>query len=334
MTEASAINFIKRTNRRVWRPLAVYSALVCSFAALLLPIAARATENGACVYPVGVETVMPGMTPPPHATMLFEFTAFYTANQIDNSAGQSAAPEFKVRVLANAFRLMHNWNVPILGGKLNSNIAVPEIYQQLHIAPGDFSKSGLSNVDIGVFQVGYAAGSLHWFYEGDLFLPGAPHVKTDILNIGQNNYGTGPVAGFTWLPHHGEGEVSSKFLYLVNFHDTATHYRGGNEFMWEYDSMKEVTPRMAVGINGYLYQQTTNDLLNGLPVTALNGAPVSVGYRGRDLTVGPEVRIHFGKHSALAVKYLRDTLVENKPRGNAFWFQLGVPLSLGAAPGR
>jgi hypothetical protein len=280
-----------------------------------------ATENGASVYPVGVETVKPGMTPPPNGTMLFEFTAFYSANQMNNSAGQSAAPEFKVRVFANAFKLLHNWDVPVLGGRLNSNIAVPTIYQQLHIAPGDFAKSGLTNIDIGVFQVGYNTGSLHWFYEGDVFLPGAAYNKTDILNIGQHNYATGPVAGFTYLPHRGAWEASSKLLYLVNFHDPNTHYRGGNEFVWEYDGMREISRRAAVGVNGYFYRQTTDDFQNGLRV--------GDGNRGRDLAVGPEVRIHFGHHSGLAVKYIRDTLVENKPQGNAFWFQLAVPLSLG-----
>jgi len=42
--------------------------------------------------------------------------------------------------------------------------------------------------------------------------------------------------------------------------------------------------------------------------------------------VGPQLRFPLGKHGGLAVKYYRDTLVQNKPRGNAFWFQLSVPI--------
>ena len=270
--------------------------------------------------------MMPGLTSPPKRTMFEEFTILYTANQMNNSSGVSSVPEFKLRVFANAIRILHNWNIPVLGGKLNSNIAIPTIYEQLHIAQGNFNKFGLSNVDIGVLQVGYNTGSMHWFYEGDVFLPGAPYVKTDIIDIGQHNYAAGPVSGLTWLPRHGEWEASSKLLYIVNYHDTASHYRSGNEFVWEYDAMKEVSKRMALGVNGYFFQQTTNDMQNGLTV--------GDGFRGRDLAVGPETRIHFGKHSVLAVKYIRDTLVENKPRGYVFWFQMGIPVSLGMSTGR
>jgi hypothetical protein len=74
-------------------------------------------------------------------------------------------------------------------------------------------------------------------------------------------------------------------------------------------------------VNGYLYKQTTDDQLNG---TAVAG-----GNRGRDLAIGPQFRFFIGPHSAFAFKYYRDTLVQNKPRGNAFWFQLGVPINFG-----
>jgi hypothetical protein len=61
----------------------------------------------------------------------------------------------------------------------------------------------------------------------------------------------------------------------------------------------------------------------------LNGTAVAGGNRGRDLAIGPQARVFFGEHSGFAFKYYRDTLVQNKPRGNAFWFQLGVPISFG-----
>ncbi len=304
---------MRKINRTPWLRLG------CLVAAMLLPLAAGATENGASVYPVGVETVMPGLVPPPHGTMLFEFSTFYSANQINNSQGQSAAPEFKLRVFANAFKLTHNWNVPVFGGLLNSNIAVPELYEQLHVLPGDFSKSGLGNVDFGIAQVGYAKGALHWFYEADLFAPGGSYTSGDVLNVGQHNFAFAPVAGFTYLPDHARTELSSKYLYIVNFRDGATGYRGGNEFTWEYDAMQQVSRRMALGVNGYFYQQTTDDFQNGVIV--------GDGNRGRDLAVGPELRIHLPGHAAMAFKYERDTLVENKPQGNAFWFQMGLPLS-------
>lgn len=68
-----------------------------------------ATENGASVYPVGVETVMPGMMPPPHATMFYEYTATVYANQTDGTNGSKLPiPDFKLRVFAVAVKFVHD----------------------------------------------------------------------------------------------------------------------------------------------------------------------------------------------------------------------------------
>ena len=295
--------------------------IVCLLAAAFSCAAAHATENGASVYPVGAETVLQGMMPPPRETGLFTFTAFYSANQTDNSAGQSAAPEFKVRVFANAPKIEHNWGIPVLGGMLASTIGIPVVYQQLHVEPGKYDKLGLGNVLLVPLGVTYNKGNWHWFYQGDFYLPGAPYDKTAVLNIGQHNFAAGPTGAFTYLASRASWEASSKADYIVNFKDGTTSYRSGNELTWEFTAMKAVTRKASIGFNGYLYKQTTND--------QLNGAPVAGGNRGRDLAIGPQARVFFGTHSAFAFKYYRDTLVENKPRGNAVWFQLGVPLNFG-----
>ncbi|MGB9408135.1 MAG: transporter [Terracidiphilus sp.] len=291
----------------------------CLLAGMLLSTGAHATENGASVYPVGAETVLQGMMPPPKATGLFTFSIVYSANEMDNSAGQSAAPEFKVRVFANAVKIEHNWGVPVFGGMLASTIGIPAVYQELHVAPGKYEKFGLGNVDLIPLGVAYNKGNWHWFYQGDFFLPGAPYDKSAVLNIGQHNFAAGPVGAFTYLSKKAAWEASSKVDYIVNFKDSATGYRGGNELTWEYTAIRAVSKKASIGLNGYLYKQTTDD--------QLNGAPVAGGNRGRDLAIGPQLRIFFGEHSAFAFKYYRDTLVENKSRGNAFWFQLGVPLN-------
>lgn len=293
----------------------------CLIAVMLLVPSANATENGASVYPVGAETVMPAMLPPPHGTAFDEFTVLCTANQFNNSAGQSAMPEFKLRFFASAIKFVHNWNVPVLGGKFNNDLVIPTIYEQVHIAPGKYTKNGLGNVILGVFLLSYEKKSWRWFYEGDVFFPGAPYVKSDVINTGQNNFAGSLSAGYTYLPHHAAWELSSKLQYIVNFHDVATHYRSGNELTFEYDAMKQISRKVALGVNGYIYKQTTDDMQNGLRF--------GDGNRGRDLAIGPEARFGLGAHGAFAFKYFHDTMVQNKPSGNAAWFELGIPLSLG-----
>ena len=299
--------------------------LSCVVAVTFLFSAATATEHGASVYPVGIETVFPGLTPAAGGTMLYGYTAYYTANELDGSNGKSLVPGFRLDVFGAAFKVVHNWNVHILGGMLNSNVAVPFLHEHVNLPTGKSSKFSLANVSLGVFEVGYNRGDWHWLYEADVFLPGGSYTKTDPLNVGQHNFGFAPVGALTYLPFHGKTELSSKFQYIVNFHNPATQYHSGNEFTWEYDAMQEVSKRLALGVNGFFYQQTTDD--------KQSGATVGDGFRGRDLGIGPELRVRLGPHSGLAIKYQRDTLVQNKPRGGAIWFQLGIPLSTGKSIG-
>jgi hypothetical protein len=175
------------------------------------------------------------------------------------------------------------------------------------------------NIGISPLGVAYARGHWHFYYEGDMFFPATGRSANDVMNIGQNNYAVDPVGAVTYLA--GREEISSKLQYLFNLKDSATNYTGGNEFTWEFDGMHAITRKVAVGVNGYWYQQTTNDIQNGV---VYNG-----GNRGRALSIGPEVRLNVIRHGAIAFKYLHDTLVENRPPTNAVWFQLGIPISIG-----
>jgi hypothetical protein len=111
-------------------------------------------------------------------------------------------------------------------------------------------------------------------------------------------------------------------MYILNGYDKDTHYHSGNEFLWEYNAAYEIFKKVAAGFNGDFYKQTTNDTLEG---TVFKG-----GFRGRDLALGLQLRFPLGEHGGFAVKYYRDTLTQNKPSGNAFWFQLSVPIGRSA----
>ena len=278
---------------------------------------ASATEKGASSYPVGVETVMPGLTPPPGITMFEEFDTTYQANKLVGPNGQSLVPGFDLSVYVVAPKLVHNWGIHVLGGSLVSAAAIPLLNENVTVPGAIGHKTGLGNAELGVAYVAYNSGSWHWWYGLDVLTPGLVYHKNDLVNIGQHYFSTVPVAAFTYMPHHGATEISSRLQYLVNYTNPDTYYRSGNEFTWEYAAMQNVTEKIAIGANGYYYQQVTDDLQNGVRF--------GDGNRGRDFAIGPQVRCHVG-HIALIAKYQRDTLVQNKAMGNAFWLELGVPL--------
>jgi hypothetical protein len=248
--------------------------------------------------------------------MFVEFTAFYQVNSLMNSNGKNEVPGFHISLEAAAVKLEHNWGVRLLGGTLVSEVAQPMDVESVTTPAGTFRKTGLSNPEIRPAELAYNKGAWHWWYAMDFVTPAYGYKKSNPLNIGQNNWAISPLGAVTWLPDHGRTEVSSRFMYIVNYTDAATNYRSGNEFIWEYAGMRNITKRIAIGVNGFCYKQTTNDLQNN--------AVAGDGNRGRDVAIGPEVRVGVG-HAVLVAKYQRDTLVENRPSGNMFWFQLGVP---------
>jgi len=278
---------------------------------------ANAAEGGASVYPMGVETVMQGALPGPHETIVGFFNDFYQANQLMGPDGKSAVPGFHLRVEGAAVKILHNWGLKVLGGTLVSTVGVPVLYEHLSAPFGAGGKTGLGNVDVEVASVAYHHGNWHWWYGADVFMPGASYQKGALLNVGQHYFAEGAQGAFTWLPSQGKEEFSSKFQYIFNNTDGATNYHSGNEFIWEYTGMRNVTKNLSIGAVGYFYKQTTDDLQNGVTF--------GDGNRGRDLSVGPQVRYHLG-HMLLVAKYYRDTLVQNRPCGNSFWLQVGIPL--------
>ena len=292
------------------------SFLLCLVLAVAAIPASNASDGGGSVYPAGVETVMPGRMPGAGGTMFLEFNEFYDANELSGSNGRALLPGFHLRVGVVAFKLVHNWGVRVLGGTLVNTAALPMVDVHLNASIGRQNKAGFANPDLET-AVAYHKGALNWWYGFEVYTPGFSYAKTDLVNVGQHNYATAPSGAFSYLPHRGKTEVSSKAQYIVNYANAATHFRSGHEFVWEYDAMQNVTRNLAIGGNGYFYQQTTNDVQNGL--TYLDGN------RGRNVAFGPEIRYHL-RGCALILKFEKDFLTQNRPVGNALWLQIGVPL--------
>lgn len=305
--------------------------LILLMAALAASAAARATENGGSVWPVGAESYATAAGVP-HAgqTMLYEYTCFYEANElVDGTGHDSGVPLFKLRVGAVAVKLSHNWGLKLLGGELGSWVAVPTVYEQLSIAGTKYTKDDLTNINLVPLTIFNHKGFAHWYYELQVESLGTGYQAGAPLNIGQHNMALTPAAAFTLTPHKGAQNIMSRFDYVINGPDHATHYHSGNEFFWQFDAQQEIPGHKAsIGIIGYFYKQITNDSLHGAEVSPLNadGTP-DVGYKGRAFDIGPQLTLPWGKHGALVFKWDHDFLVENKPRGNALWFQFGIPFS-------
>jgi hypothetical protein len=307
----------RRSNRTF-----IFRLATCTVFIILTSPWMMGTEGSGSVYPIGAETVLPGLTPAAGQTMFAEFSTTYQANGFLDGQGHGSVPGFKLSVYAFAPKITHNWGVHLLGGDLVSWVAFPFANAMMQTPAARYSTTGISNPVLGVADVAYNRGNWHWWYGLDVETPAPVFHKGGPINIGQHNFATAPSGAFTYLPNHGKTEFSSRLQYIVNYTDSATNYHSGNEFLWEYVAMQNVTRKLAIGANGYFYQQTTADRLLGVIYAE--------GNQGRDFAIGPEVHYQLGP-MVLIAKYFRDTLVENRPCGNAFWIEFAIPLSHGHA---
>lgn len=308
----------------------VFVVFLCLF---VITGVAMATEGGGSTWPVGAEsTHIAAAAPTTGKTQVFEYTCFYTSNQmIDGKGNNLNVPDFHVRVLAVAIKLEHNWGIKVLGGELDSYIAVPMVYQQLHVPAGKYTKDAITNVNITPLRIvnHKMGGKLHYDYEFQLITPATGYSSRDTLNIGQNNAAFGPAFSLSYLPNKGKQDLSFRTDYIVNRKDGDTGYHSGNEFFTHFVASQTIPhTRAGVGLIGYFYKQMTDDRDNGAAVVSTNAdGSKSLGYRGRQLDLGAQVTLPWGKHGGLVFNWEKDTLVQNKARGNAFWFKFGIPFS-------
>jgi hypothetical protein len=305
--------------------------LILIAALFTLASVASATENGASVWPVGSDTYSMAIAPQEAGqTMLYEYTCYMEANALVDAHGQMLPGKFKLNAEAVAVEIAHNWGLKVLGGKLVSQVAVPFIAnEQLETSTATYSNRNITNINIVPLSLVYHKGMAYWRYDFQAPSMAFGYEKGAPLNIGQHNLSFAPSTSITLVPHKGAQNISVRLDYLMNNPNPSTHYHGGNEFFTQFDAQQAIPfHQMSLGVTGFFYKQITNDTQNGATVVTTNAdGSTSLGYKGRAFDLGPQVKLPWGKRGAMLFKWEHDMLVQNKIRGNTYWFQFGIPFS-------
>jgi len=303
--------------------------------ALLLPAGnatlTYATEKGGTAWPLGAESYASASSAPKAGvTQFLEYTVYFNYGQMNDGKGQNSGAAFKGQAFAVAGKLKHNWGVKILGGEWGSYMSIPLVDKWATLGGTDYSKTDISNLNLCPIAIYNHKKNWHWYYEVQVETPGTGYQPGAMLNIGQHNVTLTPAAGITWTPQKGAWNLSSRFDYSINGPDHATDYHSGNEAFWQYGFQRKLSPkhRVSLGAWGFYYRQTTDDKKSGAVVVKTNAdGSTDYGYRGREFDIGPQLQVPFGKLGAICIKWGHGTVVENRPAGNSFWFQFGIPFS-------
>jgi hypothetical protein len=294
--------------------------------------------GGSGAYPNGAEDFMSGALPPP-GTYFLAYSNFYSANHFKDNQGNnySAGPlaDVDINVWANVFRLLHVTDIKILGGSYAFHAFVPLVNMDFKFGDpyGSLGKSrfGLGDIIVDPFILAWHSKYFHWVAGLDIFLPTGKYDKEDEpINLGNNIYTFEPIFAVSYL--NGPWDVSFKFMYDIstdnNNYAISPYEAGamgnpnvtgqtgtlspGQEFHFDYALGYSPVPEWTLGINGYFYQQTTDDQINGDRVSDMKGSV---------LAAGPAIKYNY-KNMSFIFKSLWETSVENRPAGSSTWLKL------------
>ena len=173
--------------------------------------------------------------------------------------------------------------------------------------------TGLADMSLSPVILGWHSPTYHQTVGLDTHLKTGSYDPAALVNTGRNYYQAAPFYALTWFPRK---DVNAKLRYAVNGRNKATNYHSGNEATLEFSAGWRASPKLALGLNGYLYRQTTDDKLNG-GIVAAN--------RGRVNALGPYVNYQVTPKFALLAKLQSEFDARNKPQGTRLWLQTRIP---------
>jgi hypothetical protein len=282
--------------------------------------AACATENGGQNYPFGVNTILPGIAPPPGESWWQNYSVYYSAGRFNDANGRSLIPGYELDVAAYAPRLFHSWDASIGPFGLASAVVVPFVYVGVKTPADRSTDFDVGNPTIQPLYLTYANPAKSFFAYGgvDFFVPTYSAVSRDYVSMD-------PIVAITWFPRKG---VDVNFIGLLEFalsENRSTGYRSGNLLVVDYSAHVKPFPshpQLSVGFNGYYLDQFSGDELNG----------VDIGFEGRAAAIGPELVYETGTAAGIAIKWQHEFHVRNRPQGEQLWFQFQVPLGPALSP--
>jgi hypothetical protein len=280
---------------------------------------AVATENGLTSYPIGVNTVLDGVLPPPGATQFYSYTQYYVTNQFSGNQGQGIVPGFRTSLVAEAPRVIHTWS-PLFGPfTISSGMVVPIFHLSTRVAGMSGTNTGIGDITISPLYIGYKnAESTVFSYLGlDITVPSGAYSASRVDNLGRNVFAFVPNFNLTVFPRR---EIEASLSVNVEF-DTkngSTNYQSGNVASLEYLLGYSITPQIQLGIQGYILSQFSDDRQSDVIV--------GDGFRGRAIGFGPQVRYNFSPTSAIVFKYQHEIAVRNRATGDRLWVELTFPI--------
>jgi hypothetical protein len=297
-----------------------------------------AAESGTGFYLLGSKTTMAGFVPPPGT--YFADTNYYYSGGTDIDF-LSHGVEFEGGVDASAYYQMPIalWvlDEPVLGGNLGFNAIVPIGWKSMESSgevtfPRRSAEVGFASDETAVgdpvigSMLGWHQGNWHTSVSTLLNIPVGQWEEGNPTNIGFNRWAFDATGAVTFLDPAAGVELSGAAGFTFNGENLDTGYQTGTEFHAEFAAMLVASHTFSIGVNGYWYDQITGDS---------GGPAVLGGFEGQVFGIGPAINWTILTASGVPIvtsfRYFREFEAVNRLEGDAFMFNITIPLSAGQA---
>jgi hypothetical protein len=314
--------------------------LLCFFIAAIAALPTGAGAGGGQAYPNGAEAFMPGAAPPPGLTMINYMYFGYSGKLVDDDGDDTDLLD-SANVWADLVRLIWISDFRMLGGNYGQHLFLGLLNKDLEfsVPVGPTGKTDYNHFTSPYLI--YSPFLMTWhLMEGklhiatslaDIYVPFDNEAENNLASAGRNFWTFEPVAAITYFPDK-YWEMSIKFMYDFNTREkdyvsgapVTVDRSPGQEFHFDFNFSYAIMENFRVGLNGYFYQQTTDDEfhgLNDLPGPLQDAFKNMEGERSRAMALGPGLFYQY-KNIMTTLRYQHEFMVRNKPELQNVWFKV------------
>lgn len=166
-------------------------------------------------------------------------------------------------------------------------------------------------------------GDLKSDFRLGIYAPTGDYEKGKLANVGKNYWTFEPMVTMSWISSKIGLELTGFVGMDFNTENTKTDYQTGNQFHADLTAAEHLPffgGIIGVGVSGFYYEQVTGD--------SGPGVPAALGdFTGRTMGVGPVLSYAMKvsqKDLVAEVKWLTETDVQNRLKGDYLWFKVGM----------